>query len=114
MTLFTNKDSHEILCFTDSYEIASNGYPLDKRHNTMYPDFSTMVYENVEVPDTVDIVTPYKYCYTPEKGFYANPYYVEPTNQDDVKDNAQALLDLGDYVATLEARITKLEGKANG
>ena len=49
------------------------GYFYVAEENCNYLNNLTLV-ENIEIPEGV---TPQKYCYTVEDGFYSNPDYVE-------------------------------------
>ncbi len=66
----------------------SSKYELDEEHRNIIvdnyaiaygPEEKINVYEVAEVPEEVK---ENKYCYTEEKGFYANADYVEPINED--------------------------------
>ena len=80
MTIITDAQSGTIIALGELKEFWPNGYPIitDSNGNSIaYPPDFTIMYENVEVPSDV---TPEKYCYTPEDGFYLNPDYREPEN----------------------------------
>lgn len=59
------------------YDTNRNFY--DSKNELTYYKLHHIGYENVEVPEGIE---PYKHCYTPEKGFYINPDWVEPTPPD--------------------------------
>lgn len=114
MIVFTRKLDNCVLAVSSTIKFWDNGYPVAVDINTAFVKDTTNIYEDVTIPENIDLSILEKYCYTNEKGFYSNPNYTRRINQDDVEDNAQALLDLGDYVATLEKRIAELERKSNG
>lgn len=61
-------------------------------------------FENVE---TLDEITPFKYYYTPEQGFYKNPNWVEPdtSNTFGIPDDV--------YMAIKEQAIQEVQNELN-
>lgn len=53
------------------------GYPRLVNENVAFVPNAITIYENVEVSEEIKNNC-FKYCYTPEQGFYKNPNYVEP------------------------------------
>ena len=75
MIVITSKETNVYLMSGTHLDYMDNGYPRLIDENTAFPTEMVNVYENVTISEEV---VPEKYCYTPEKGFYLNPNYVEP------------------------------------
>lgn len=54
--------------------VMKNGYQALIEENIAFVPHIVNIYQNVDATNII----PYKYCYTPEQGFYENPNYVEP------------------------------------
>lgn len=80
-----------------------NGYPRLVNENVAFIPDAVTIYENVEVSEEIKNNW-FKYCYTPEQGFYENPNYVEPdsTNIYNIPDEI--------YYAIKEQTITEVLG----
>ena len=70
------------------------------RYSKLYFD----LYENIEA---FDEITPFKYCYTPEQGFYENPNWAEPdtSNTFGIPDDV--------YMAIKEQAIQEVQNELN-
>ena len=77
------------------------GYPLLVNENVSYVPDKVTIYENVEVSEEIKNNW-FKYCYTPEQGFYLNPNYIEPdpTNTYGVSDDVYHQI-IDDYTAEI-------------
>lgn len=78
MYVITNKKDNRIFEIGSELEYQNNGYPFLKDKRISFPDYAVNVYEVETVPEEI---IEEKYCYTEEKGFYKNPSYVEPINE---------------------------------
>lgn len=68
-----------IIHMSDTIDYQQNGNPLVD--NGTLAIAKILVKAVCEVQDVPSEVTPMKYCYTEEQGFYANENYVEPVRE---------------------------------
>jgi len=73
-------------------------------NNVIYSKLLFDRFQNIEVSDEI---TPFKYCYTPEQGFYENPNWSEPdtSNTFGVPDDV--------YMAIKEQAIQEVQNELN-
>lgn len=105
--VIVNKHDNKVIAYGNQLDYLENGYPRLIEENVAFPDGMVNVFEVDALPE--DYVEG-KYLYTEKDGFKVDPNWVRPTNQDDVTDNSDAICELTEYVAELEARIEELEG----
>ena len=95
----------EILCMGSRLGYLENGYPHLIDENLSFVNDSVDVFDVESVPEGIE---PTKYCYTPEKGFYENPNYIEPVGTEGSKQDVyqqgyeQALIDLAEITGGME------------
>lgn len=72
--------------------------------NIVYSKILFDRFQNIEVSDEI---TPFKYCYTPEQGFYENPNWAEPdtSNTFGIPDDV--------YMAIKEQAIQEVQNELN-
>lgn len=104
--IVVNKHDDRVLGFGNQLDYLENGYPHLVEEDTSYPVNFVNVFEVEEMPENY---VEGKYFYTEAEGFKEDPNWEPPTNQDDVVDNADAICELTEYIAELEARIEALE-----
>lgn len=75
MYIITTKESNIIIGMGLQLNYLENGYPMLTEEKVVF--VTELV--NVHLIETIpEHISEEKYCYTPEKGFYENPNYVEP------------------------------------
>lgn len=75
MFLIVSKETHEVIHNGERLHYWDNGYPVLTDENIAFVKEDVDVVDVDSIPD--DLI-PGKYCYTSEKGIYANPGYIEP------------------------------------
>ena len=101
MYILTNI-KNEIIAISSIYEV-------DEQHRNIIVDTYNIAYgprekiNSYEVADVPEEVVEVKYCYEPEKGFYLNKRYVEPSN------NNTRMQEIEAKNAELEEQITELQ-----
>ena len=75
MIIITDKQTHQIIEVGNEIQYMENGYPLLVDKQVYFSVEDVDVYESDSEPEDV---SPSKYCYTEEAGFYLNPDYEEP------------------------------------
>lgn len=98
MVILTKKTDNVIVEIGENLDYMKNGYPRIIEKNVAYPDWSVNVYENIEVPEEVQL---HKYCYTETEGFYENPDWVDPE---------EAIMDTPEYQAGYDQAVLDLLG----
>ncbi len=73
--IIVEKKNKKFIMSGDQIDYMENGYPRLVEEDVAFPKDMVDVFELVEIPIEV---SPNKYCYTEEKGFYLNSDYVEP------------------------------------
>jgi hypothetical protein len=80
MKVLVNKYSYVVEYIGTKADIVSNGIDVGEFIFGQAPDRPTVDILDLTIPDGIIAK---KYCYTTEKGFYLNPAYVAPVNQED-------------------------------
>ena len=92
--IITEKETDRIIAMGKELSVQENGYWWLILSDVAYPNTFCFAYDaNGQIANTIDPSTigepieipvgvkAEKYCYTPERGFYENPDYVEPGNE---------------------------------
>lgn len=105
--IVVNKHDNKVIMYGNQLDYLENGYPRLVEENAAFIPNLVNVFEVDAIPeDYVDG----KYFYTEADGFQIDPNWELAPNQNDIVDNADAICELTEYVAELEARIEELEG----
>lgn len=96
MYIITSKKDNALLHYGTELDHMDNGYPRLKNENVAFPTEMVNVHEVDTIPEEVKAG---KYCYTPEQGFYLNPYWKEPNKYGLPEETVQAIQD--DTIANL-------------
>lgn len=73
MYLITDKSTHRIIMWGKQLNYTEGGYPHLVEEDTAFVPDIVNVYNNVTIGEEV---TPGKYCYTEQEGFYENTNWV--------------------------------------
>lgn len=101
MYIITNKEN-VIIAISNTAEVneETRNIILDNYNIAYAPNEMPNIYENVEVPEEVEIQ---KYCYTEAEGFYKNPDYIAPAQpvEEQITDLQLAVAELGELIGGL-------------